>query len=518
MTENTPDAVKIGRETAQDLMGRESFRRQIVAQGWVFAVRMAAEVGARAMQAAMPAPEGVREDYAAICKELGCIEKPGVPLRFIQEMRKNLAAAGERIDWLLRSWDDATITERQELDRMRRGWGPTTPTERMLRHRDLRDCMQALSGALTDLTTPEDDNAEPEVEARLQEAYDRVNKRYLASLEILRRLDEPLERPDLDPAGAREVRPMRRDWVKCPICREPDMRRETDEDGASLVFCTNHMCPSNDTRPTTPSRAREGAEDQQPSGAVWGRAAREASAQAPDMLVDAVNAELAKRKPTPALVISEETINTVRAHAIHNAAQGGMPQAEAEDHFGTPTPAGAGDLVERARNAERNITGRLRDAGWAPTRAGIESARNHIRDLASRIEALEAEVARQKARADDMHRRAQQAEAPKMAARDVAKVMWRFISKAHDRYYQQKARATTAEAERDALKAEVERKDKALVGAFEFAGRARGTALGLAMSGKDNPKLDSSLMKMHEDGLEVERTIRAALAPAKAGG
>jgi hypothetical protein len=78
--------------------------------------------------------------------------------------------------------------------------------------------------------------------------------------------------------------------------------------------------------------------------------------------------------------------------------------------------------------------------------------------------------------------------------------------------------ATAAEAERDALKAEVERKDKAIVGAFEFAGRARGTALGLAISGKDNPKLDSGLMKLHEDGLEVERTIRAALSPAKAGG
>ena len=76
----------------------------------------------------------------------------------------------------------------------------------------------------------------------------------------------------------------------------------------------------------------------------------------------------------------------------------------------------------------------------------------------------------------------------------------------------------TLRAERDALKAEVERKDKALVGAFEFAGRARGTALGLAISGKDNPKLDSGLMKLHEDGLEVERTIRATLSPAKAGG
>lgn len=178
-------------------------------------------LGAHAMQAAVA---GVRDDYAAICKELGCVEKPGVPLRFIQEMRKSLSAARERIDWLLRSWDDATITERQELDRMRRGWGPTTPTERMLRHRDLRDCMKVLSGALTDLTTPEDDNADPEVEARLQEAYDRVNKRYLASLEILRRLDEPLERPDLSPAVPQEDIAARHDavansWLSDPVIK-----------------------------------------------------------------------------------------------------------------------------------------------------------------------------------------------------------------------------------------------------------------------------------------------------------
>lgn len=38
----------------------------------------------------------------------------------------------------------------------------------------------------------------------------------------------------------------RTDWVRCPICSEPDMRRETDAEGLSLIFCVNHSCPSND--------------------------------------------------------------------------------------------------------------------------------------------------------------------------------------------------------------------------------------------------------------------------------
>ena len=35
------------------------------------------------------------------------------------------------------------------------------------------------------------------------------------------------------------------DWVSCPICGESDMRRETDEEGYSLIFCVNHGCESN---------------------------------------------------------------------------------------------------------------------------------------------------------------------------------------------------------------------------------------------------------------------------------
>lgn len=36
-----------------------------------------------------------------------------------------------------------------------------------------------------------------------------------------------------------------REWVNCPICGEPDMRKETDKDGNSLVLCVNHVCASN---------------------------------------------------------------------------------------------------------------------------------------------------------------------------------------------------------------------------------------------------------------------------------
>lgn len=34
-------------------------------------------------------------------------------------------------------------------------------------------------------------------------------------------------------------------WVKCPICGEPDMRKETDSEGFSVIYCTNHNCGSN---------------------------------------------------------------------------------------------------------------------------------------------------------------------------------------------------------------------------------------------------------------------------------
>lgn len=146
-----------------------------------------------------PEPSEVVQDYAAVCKELGCVAKPGVALRFIQDLRKQLSHAHERQDWLLRTWDDATITERQELDRMRRGWGPTTPTERMRRKSDVLAAMHCLSSAMTDLTLSEDEAeaADDEVNKKLDEAYQRINKQYVATIAILHAMDEPLPRPDL---------------------------------------------------------------------------------------------------------------------------------------------------------------------------------------------------------------------------------------------------------------------------------------------------------------------------------
>ena len=38
---------------------------------------------------------------------------------------------------------------------------------------------------------------------------------------------------------------MKTDWVSCPICSQPDMRKETDADGNALIFCVNHECQSN---------------------------------------------------------------------------------------------------------------------------------------------------------------------------------------------------------------------------------------------------------------------------------
>lgn len=37
----------------------------------------------------------------------------------------------------------------------------------------------------------------------------------------------------------------KREWVNCPICGEPDMRREEDHEGNALILCVNHACASN---------------------------------------------------------------------------------------------------------------------------------------------------------------------------------------------------------------------------------------------------------------------------------
>jgi hypothetical protein len=36
-----------------------------------------------------------------------------------------------------------------------------------------------------------------------------------------------------------------RRWVNCPVCGEPDMRRESDSEGNTLILCVNHACASN---------------------------------------------------------------------------------------------------------------------------------------------------------------------------------------------------------------------------------------------------------------------------------
>lgn len=144
--------------------------------------------------------KALEADYAAVCQELGCVAKSGVALRFVQDLRKQLSQAHERQDWLLRSWDDATITERQELDRMRRGWGPTTPTERMRRKDDVRAAMHCISSAMSDVTLSEEDAeaADPEVNRLLDEAHERLREHYAATIAILDDMEEPLPRPDLD--------------------------------------------------------------------------------------------------------------------------------------------------------------------------------------------------------------------------------------------------------------------------------------------------------------------------------
>lgn len=40
------------------------------------------------------------------------------------------------------------------------------------------------------------------------------------------------------------------DYVTCPVCGEPDMRKETDDHGNSLILCVNHACLSNGSTAT----------------------------------------------------------------------------------------------------------------------------------------------------------------------------------------------------------------------------------------------------------------------------
>lgn len=125
-----------------------------------------------------------REELDAICQELGCTTKPGVALRFVKELRRDLIRAHERHIELLRTWDDASPTERQELDRLRRGWGPSTPTERMARRNDIMVAMQALSRSM-DAVVPDDKEDDDLTRDHFQRAYDALSAGHLEIIKIL---------------------------------------------------------------------------------------------------------------------------------------------------------------------------------------------------------------------------------------------------------------------------------------------------------------------------------------------
>lgn len=125
-----------------------------------------------------------RDELDAICDEVGCTTKPGVALRFVKELRRDLRRAHERQTELLRTWDDASLTERQELDRLRRGWGPSTPTERMARRTDVMVAMQALSRAM-DAVVPDDKEDDDLTRDHFQKAYDTLAAGHLEVIKIL---------------------------------------------------------------------------------------------------------------------------------------------------------------------------------------------------------------------------------------------------------------------------------------------------------------------------------------------
>jgi hypothetical protein len=159
-----------------------------------------------------PTVDDLARERAEICRALGCVDKPGVPLEFILKLIQGNGDMHHRIVELIRSWDPATPTERQELDRMRRGWGPSTPTERNRRHQDVLGCLSVLSGALADLAAPDEGEGEiPEAASEyIDAAYERLDKRHNEMLAICNSLDiEPMEWPDIMAAEERGAMAMR---------------------------------------------------------------------------------------------------------------------------------------------------------------------------------------------------------------------------------------------------------------------------------------------------------------------
>ena len=244
------------------------------------------------------------------------------------------------------------------------------------------------------------------------------------------------------------------------------------------------------------------------------------------------------------------------AHDPRFPSSGGTTKTIDGTLYNAPTPAGAGDLVERARAKAANM--RLDDAlsiGGAHDDGLLDA-------LASRIEALEAEVAREKLRAD-----AEAAEVNLLTHhRDVAD---------REREHAEN-RATTAESERNAwreresetqealqkigeefgihggeprvdgllrvlreqradlaaLRAEVERKD-ARIAALMAAGErylSSVAALGEQSGYNCLTYFETPILKAPTDAIGDEchrrwvelndagKALRAALAPAKAGG
>ncbi|MCX5516174.1 hypothetical protein C3941_19480 [Kaistia algarum] len=142
--------------------------------------------------------EKAEAEYAEICKELGCVQKPGVAIKFIRNLRIELQHTYARNVEIMRLWDNASPTELQELDRLRRGWGPSTPTERQARHHDLIECMQAFLIALSDLSLPEEVEVSEEAQKAFDAAYDRVQGGYVAVIALIQKMHEPIAKPDID--------------------------------------------------------------------------------------------------------------------------------------------------------------------------------------------------------------------------------------------------------------------------------------------------------------------------------
>jgi hypothetical protein len=134
------------------------------------------------------------EELAAICAVVGCQQKPGVALRFVSELRRDNQRSYERQVELLRTWEDASPTERQELDRLRRGWGPSTPTERQARRDDVIIAMHAVEHAMADITPADDDG--DDVAGRLNAAYERLRMSHIKLCDLLLAIPA-LSAPDL---------------------------------------------------------------------------------------------------------------------------------------------------------------------------------------------------------------------------------------------------------------------------------------------------------------------------------